>query len=467
MKRKSKKIISIIVSIVLILAFGGVLAWGIVNYDKVKTGVQGGNLYTKNDLDNSYKDGYTTAFADKEVLLQLINTHRATISQNEETITRLEAEKKDLTTQLSRIDELNESISNLQNENERLSSVIASYEEQLQNVKNENQVVVKFLLRDLIYDVKVVNKGSVIGDIEINDAGFNYWTIDGVRIDPTTYVANQDLEVVANFTDEYVITYYSGNNIVHKDFIKAGKSLTNPEQPQKVGFDFLGWSINKTDVVDITAITPTSDMEFYAVFGTRHEDIYVNTSKFSVIDKTDGTKKMTGLQFYSYSQTLLEDGTYSCYLLIDDVLIAYSYKGDLTKGDFVIRSIVVDGYGYCSSLEELNKVKTEMIVVDVFGNKFKMTLSDTFSNLFLTGENLAALWSGRYIGLDSLTTNEILTSKFSSGQIYDLGQWIKVDFTFTTTVGNAPILDVSDLESNFDENYVFKAVKDTTIHAGN
>lgn len=76
------------------MAFGGVLAWGIVNYDKVKTGVQGGNLYTKNDLDNSYKDGYTTAFADKEVLLQLINAHRATISQNEETITRLEAEKK-------------------------------------------------------------------------------------------------------------------------------------------------------------------------------------------------------------------------------------------------------------------------------------------------------------------------------------------------------------------------------------
>lgn len=467
MSKKTKKTLSAVVSIVLILAFAGVLAWGIVNYDKVKDGLSDSNLYTKADIDASYKDGYTTAFADKEALLQLINANRATISQNEETIARLESEKNDLTTQLSRIDELNESISNLQDENERLTSVIASYEEQLQNVKNENQVVVKFLLRDLIYDVKVVNKGSVIGEIEINDVGFNYWTIDGIRIDPTTYVANQDLEVVANFTDEYVITFYSGNNVVYKDFIKAGSTLTNPEQPQQVGYDFLGWSINQTDVVDVTLITPTSDMTFYAIFGVRHEDIYVNASKFAVIEKADGTKSMTNFQFYSYSQTLMDDGTYNCNLLIDDVLITYTYNGDVTGGDFTISTIVVDGYGYCDSLQELNQVKSEMAVVDVYGNKFKLTLSDTFSNIFLTGENLGKLWANTYMGLNELSANEILTTKFSSAQIYDLGQWIDVDFTFTTTIENLPAFDMLDLQFILLDKYDAKAVESVIIHVGN
>ena len=455
MNRKSKKITSIIVSIVLILAFGGALAWGIVNYDKVKNGVQGGNLYTKNDLDNSYKDGYTTAFADKEALLQLINAHKVTISKNEETITRLESEKKDLTTQLSKIDELEESISSLQNENEKLTSAIASYEEQLQNIKNENQVVVKFLLRDLIYDVKIVNKGSVIGEIEINDVGFNYWTIDGVRIDPTTYVANQDLEVVANFTDEYVITYYSGNNIFHKDFIKAGSMLTNPSQPQQVGYDFLGWSINKTDIVDVTTITPTSDMSFYAVFGTRHEDIFVSASPYSVMTNTDGTKYMSKFQFNSFGSLKTETGAYSCYYLIDDVLIYYELKGDVsTGGNFVIKSIFVDGYGYCSNLEELDRVKTSIEIIDVFGKKFKLAFSDKFSNLFIN-TGLATAWANEQMNFSLIFPDTDMTSKFSQCQIYENGQWINVNFSIRTPFADNCGYKLAELNNSFMSNNDF------------
>lgn len=454
MKRKSKKASIAIVSILLILAFGGILAWGIVNYDKVKNGLQGGNLYTQSDLDNSYKDGYTTAFADKEALLQLINAHRATISQNEETITRLEAEKKDLTTQLSRIDELEESIANLQNENEKLASVIASYEEQLQNVKNENQVVVKFLLRDLIYDVKVVNKGSVIGEIKINDAGFNYWTIDGERVDITSYVADRDLVVVGNFTDEFVITFYSGNNIVHKDFIKAGKSLTNPEQPQKVGFDFLGWSINKSDVVDITAITPTSDMAFYAVFGTRHEDIFVSASPYSVMTKSDGTKYMSKFQFNSFGSLKNEEtGSYTCYYLFDNVLIEYELKGSTsTGGSFVIKSIFVDGYGFCSNLEELDRVKTSVEIIDVFGKKFKLTFSDKFSNLFIN-TGLATAWANEQMNFSYMFPDTDITSKFSQCQLYENGQWINVNFYIRTPFTDNCGYKLSDLYGSFvDKN---------------
>ena len=62
----AKKIIGIIVSVVFIAAFVFVLVWGIINWNKVKDGLSGSGLYTQEDIQKSYEDGYNTALADKE-----------------------------------------------------------------------------------------------------------------------------------------------------------------------------------------------------------------------------------------------------------------------------------------------------------------------------------------------------------------------------------------------------------------
>lgn len=72
----AKKIIGIIVSVVFIAAFVFVLVWGIINWNKVKDGLSGSGLYTQDDIQKSYEDGYNTALADKEEYEKLITLPR-------------------------------------------------------------------------------------------------------------------------------------------------------------------------------------------------------------------------------------------------------------------------------------------------------------------------------------------------------------------------------------------------------
>ena len=63
---ETKKVLGIIFSILFIGAFAFVLSWGIINFNKVKDGMSGTGVYTKEDLDSAYSDGYKTALSDKK-----------------------------------------------------------------------------------------------------------------------------------------------------------------------------------------------------------------------------------------------------------------------------------------------------------------------------------------------------------------------------------------------------------------
>ncbi len=62
----TKKVLTIIFSILIVAAFAFVLTWGIINWSKVKEGMAGNGLYTQDDVQNAYEDGYNTALTDKE-----------------------------------------------------------------------------------------------------------------------------------------------------------------------------------------------------------------------------------------------------------------------------------------------------------------------------------------------------------------------------------------------------------------
>ena len=88
----AKKIIGIIVSVVFIAAFVFVLVWGIINWNKVKDGLSGSGLYTQEDIQKSYEDGYNTALADKEEYEKLITSYRDTITTQTDLISQYTSE---------------------------------------------------------------------------------------------------------------------------------------------------------------------------------------------------------------------------------------------------------------------------------------------------------------------------------------------------------------------------------------
>ena len=51
----TKKVLTIIFSILIIGAFAFTLTWGIINWSKVKDGMSGSGLYTQDDVQNAYE----------------------------------------------------------------------------------------------------------------------------------------------------------------------------------------------------------------------------------------------------------------------------------------------------------------------------------------------------------------------------------------------------------------------------
>ena len=147
---ETKKVLGIIFSLLFVGAFAFVLSWGIINFNKVKDGMSGTGVYTKEDLNKAYEDGYDNALTDKEEYTNLIASYRDTIttlndniSQLNSQVTTLTNNNKDYANQLTK---LNEQKTNLQSQVDNLTTIKTNNETTIAGLNNQitnlqNQVV--------------------------------------------------------------------------------------------------------------------------------------------------------------------------------------------------------------------------------------------------------------------------------------------------------------------------------------
>ena len=88
----TRKVLGIIFSILFVGAFTFVLCWGIINFNKVKESMSGTAIYTQEDVNNAYQDGYDTALTDKAEYEELINSYRDTITTLNDNISQLNSQ---------------------------------------------------------------------------------------------------------------------------------------------------------------------------------------------------------------------------------------------------------------------------------------------------------------------------------------------------------------------------------------
>ncbi len=128
----TKKVLTIIFSILIIGAFAFVLTWGIINWSKVKDGMAGNGLYTQDDVQNAYEDGYSTALADKEEYDKLINSYRDTITTQNDLISQYTSEATNLNNSIKdyqgQVETLNEQKANLETQIDALNTIKTSNE---------------------------------------------------------------------------------------------------------------------------------------------------------------------------------------------------------------------------------------------------------------------------------------------------------------------------------------------------
>jgi len=434
---ETKKVLGIIFSLVFIGVFIFTLCWGIINFNKVKDGLSGTGIYTEEDVNNAYEDGYDEALSNKTEYDELINGYKDTITNQTDEISKLNSQvssltntnkdysiqidnlrnqKSNLETQVTNlneikvtnetlISELNAEITSLENEianlesdkqtnsvemqqkNEQiarlqdtvaqlqkthelnvntidsLNSQIASlnsqisdmtiqiqnnssnvttlnakiaeleksvayYEEYIANLESGEQVVATFEFNGSVYNIQVVNKNTIlsIADPESTEYTiFNYWTVDGERIDLSTYKITQNTKIVANVTYKYDVVFMVDNETYDSQVIVKNGYAVVPESPSKEGYEFDGWTLNGNDIV--------------------------NPANTGIIQKTIYTAKFTKLHTVTF---IYEDATYNTQTIRNG-----NYASEVSVSDSTYK--VFNGWTLNGSVVD---IKSQRIVAD-------------------------------------------------------------------------------------------------------
>ena len=235
---ETKRVLSIIFSILFIVAFAFVLSWGIINFNKVKDGLSGTKLYTKEDIEISYEDGYNTALKNEENYTKQIEELRSSL-------------------ELERFENIN-----LKNDYENLILGI-----------NDNQIAMAtFYFDSKIFQIIGQSKGtSLIAPIpeSTNDVKFNYWELDGTQVDFNNFVLSENVTFNANITYCYEVIFVDYNNTVfNSQIIEENATPTLPDNtPTKENYAFCGYSLTQNgELVNLDELEITKDTVLYAVY---------------------------------------------------------------------------------------------------------------------------------------------------------------------------------------------------------
>ena len=353
----TKKILAIIFSVLVIGAFAFVLTWGIINWSKVKDGMAGNGLYTQDDVQSAYEDGYNTALADKEAYEKLINSYRDTITTQNDLISQYTSEAialnrsiKDYQSQVAtlqdekgalemQIDMLNTIISSNEAQIVELNGEIASLSNELltlQANKDENERQIKQLTE------QIANLQALNSQLQENNE-LNVKTINGLnaqianlnsQITELTLQAQNNSSVVASLNAKIAelqksVSYY-------EQYIAA---LENGEQVVAT-FEFDGsvyniQIVNKNSLLSVVAPTSTA----YVIFnGWTVNGEPINLETYRITENTRIVADVT----YKYDVTFMVDGAnHNSQILVKGSKV--TPPANPSKSGYVFEGWTIDG----------------------------------------------------------------------------------------------------------------------------
>ena len=149
---QTKNILGIIFSIIFIGAFAFAITWAVINQEKVKELMSGTGIYTEEDLNSAYEDGYNTALENKEEYDTLINSYRDTITTQTDEISKLNSQiilltnnNKDYEIQIASLEsqktELETNVSNLQTINSQNEITITGLNETISELQSQVKIL--------------------------------------------------------------------------------------------------------------------------------------------------------------------------------------------------------------------------------------------------------------------------------------------------------------------------------------
>lgn len=312
----TKKVLTIIFSILIIGVFAFLLTWGIINWSKVKDGMAGNGLYTQEDVQKSYEDGYSTALKDKDEYDKLINSYRDTITTQNDLISQYTSEATALNNSIKdyqgQVATLNEQRAALETQIETLNTIKASNEITitelngqiadlstqiltLQGNKDENERQIAALTEQL------TNLQNLNTQLQENNA-LNAKTINGLNAqiaslnnqiaDLTLQTQNNssvvnalnakiaELQKSVSYYEQYLSTLESGEQVVatfefdgsvyNIQVVNKNSLLTVATPPSTAYVIFNGWTVDG-EPIDLATYRITANTKIVADVTHKYE----------------------------------------------------------------------------------------------------------------------------------------------------------------------------------------------------
>ena len=427
------------------------------------TGIKNSNETTINELGNqvatlqaqvltltSSNDNKTSEI---EALNLQINTIQTLISQlqttnenNLTTISSLNAQILELNSQISTLSVLasdNQSqFDALNAEIARLQSTIEYYEECISALEEDGQVVATFEVNGSVYEIQLLDENTCAEEpIFAPDEHhvFNYWTVDGERVDLTTYPITTSTKFVANMTNFYDVVFMVDNENYDTQLIEENSTILNVPEPTKEFYEFEGWSINGVDIIEnIEEYEITRNTTFRAVFSryftvnfvyeneiidtqtVKNGEFATSVNGTSTTYKTFNGWTINGTVVDIASYTILADTTFTA-------SITYSYDVVFMIDDTVYNSQVIRENNFASLPEAPTKVNYSFNgwsidgenVVDIL--TYEITHNITFIALFDNSEPLISFTidGQTYYTVDGMTWQEWIASEYNTDETFE------------------------------------------------
>lgn len=282
--KRNKLIISISVIVVLITA--GLLLYfywpaisGTVNNTGYITAEKGQELYNQGVEDgNKNKKELEDKIVYYQNLVDQCNTKinelNKTVAEKNQKIEELNSSISSKDSDIAEMEEIirnnNETIKELRAQITKLENSIEEYKSLVNSLKASYEVTATFIFDGQVHKVAVVKRGECVGTVadptSSTSAEFNGWQVNGVTVDPETYVLEDDTIFIAATTQRHRVDYFANSEIFTTQYVTNNQMPTSVDEPTLFGHNFLGWSLDGVNVVETTTYPITANTTFYAVF---------------------------------------------------------------------------------------------------------------------------------------------------------------------------------------------------------
>ncbi len=143
---------------------------------------------------------------------------------------------------------------------------------------------VKFMVDNTVYNSQIIatNETANVPNTPTKDKYlFVGWSIDGTNVvNVSNYAITQNTTFVALFKlNELTVTFKNGDEVISTQKVLNGEKASKPDFDTKT---FLGWTIDGTNVIDLSSYSITENTVFIAKFGT-YQVIYNEALRFGGI----------------------------------------------------------------------------------------------------------------------------------------------------------------------------------------